>query len=114
MKSKIKLMLLASLVAVAGCSNRTNDMVDTSGPRPLTVEPLVGCVYTLVQIGKYTSMNVIRCPNSSTSTSWQSGKTIQSAVVIDETAVANAKKVLEQAEALKRISPEDKKLLGLQ
>lgn len=46
---------------------------------------LEGCVYQrVVPTNTVPTLHVIRCPNSSTTTRWQSGKTTQSVSVIEE------------------------------
>jgi len=95
---------------------RTDDGFFSSNEiRNISIYPLEGCTYARIVVDKFSTPNlhVIRCPNSSVSTNYKSGKHTANTVVIDNEELAKAKATIERAEALNRISEEDKKLLGI-
>lgn len=76
-----KLLTIAFIaIALSGCDPSARNI---SEQYAMPTE-LSDCTITLLQ-GKYNHLNVVRCPNSSTSTTYRVGKTTQTTVVIDGT-----------------------------
>lgn len=74
-----KLLIIASIaLAITGCTPSAKDISE----QYTLPEELSDCTITYLQ-GKYTYLNVVRCPNSTTSTTYRVGKTTQTTVVID-------------------------------
>lgn len=74
-----KLLIIASIaLAIIGCTPSAKDISE----QYTLPEELSDCTITYLQ-GKYTYLNVVRCPNSTTSTTYRVGKTTQTTVVID-------------------------------
>jgi hypothetical protein len=74
-----KLLIIASIaLAITGCTPSAKDISE----QYTLPEELSDCTITYLQ-GKYTYLNVVRCPNSTTSTTYPVGKTTQTTVVID-------------------------------
>jgi hypothetical protein len=74
-----KLLIIASIaLAITGCTPSAKDISE----QYTLPEELSDCTITHLQ-GKYTYLNVVRCPNSTTSTTYPVGKTTQTTVVID-------------------------------
>lgn len=74
-----KLLIIASIaLAITGCTPSAKDISE----QYTLPEELKDCTITYLQ-GKYTYLNVVRCPNSTTSTTYPVGKTTQTTVVID-------------------------------
>jgi hypothetical protein len=74
-----KLLIIASIaLAIIGCTPSAKDISE----QYTLPEELSDCTITYLQ-GKYTYLNVVRCPNSTTSTTYPVGKTTQTTVVID-------------------------------
>ena len=85
----MKKILTIAFIAIAfsGCTPAAKDIsVDYAMP-----EELKDCTITYLQ-GKYTYLNVVRCPNSSTSTTYPVGKTTNTTVVIDGETYAKVEK----------------------
>lgn len=81
-----KLLLVAAVasVALAGCSgSNTPQQLKTSFPLD-KIRGLEDCTFNRVDPGDvYSVITVVRCPNSTTSTTYQMGKTTATVVVID-------------------------------
>ena len=74
-----KLLIIASIaLAITGCTPSAKDISE----QYTLPEELKDCTITYLQ-GKYTYLNVVRCPNSTTSTTYPVCKTTQTTVVID-------------------------------
>ena len=74
-----KLLIIASIaLAITGCTPSAKDISE----QYTLPEELSDCTITYLQ-GKYTYLNVVHCPNSTTSTTYPVGKTTQTTVVID-------------------------------
>ena len=74
-----KLLIIASIaLAITGCTPSAKDISE----QYTMPEELKDCTITYLQ-GKYTHLTVVRCPNSTTSTTYPVGKTTQTTVVID-------------------------------
>ena len=74
-----KLLIIASIaLAITGCTPSAKDISE----QYTLPEELSDCTITYLQ-GKYTYLNVVRCPNSTTSTTYPVGKTTQTTVIID-------------------------------
>jgi hypothetical protein len=74
-----KLLIIASIaLAITGYTPSAKDISE----QYTLPEELSDCTITYLQ-GKYTYLNVVRCPNSTTSTTYPVGKTTQTTVVID-------------------------------
>lgn len=65
-----KLLLLLPLLLLTGCESRPIDQRDYTIQRLDNIPELRGCIYLKLDSG---NLKVIRCPNSSTITQWQSG-----------------------------------------
>ncbi|CAB4134432.1 hypothetical protein UFOVP273_62 [uncultured Caudovirales phage] len=78
-----KLLAILSLVALSACVADYSD--DTSHYSRLPAE-LVDCKIYYLSSDKGQQITVMRCPNSQTSTTYKSGKSQRSAIVIDGTA----------------------------
>jgi hypothetical protein len=74
------LIILAGLfiLGLTGCDNKYSTM-----NFPIIPDELKDCKFYNVQNEKGQSVNVVRCPNSATSTTYQVGKTRSTTVVID-------------------------------
>ena len=74
-----KLLIIASIaLAITGCTPSAKDISE----QYTLPEELSDCTITYLQ-GKYTYLNVVRCPNSTTSTTYPVGETTNTTVVID-------------------------------
>lgn len=83
-----KLLIIASIaLAITGCTPSAKDISE----QYTLPEELSDCTITYLQ-GKYTYLNVVRCPNSTTSTTYPVGKTTQTTVVIDGETYAKVEK----------------------
>jgi hypothetical protein len=73
-----RMMILAALLAVGGCSNGYKE-------KSFPVKPveLSDCRFFELNNADGGSITVARCPNSSTTTTYKSGKTTRSTVIID-------------------------------
>lgn len=105
------LMVISMAIFMVGCAKETTE-VSYKYELP---EGLKDCkVYYLQGEGVLASyMRVVRCPNSQTSSSYTSGKTTQSVTTIDGLAAEVKDKTL-KLEALKKLTPEERKALGLE
>lgn len=76
----MKKLLTIAFIAIAfyGCTPSAKDISE----QYTIPEELKDCTITYLQ-GKYTYLNVVRCHNSTTSTTYPVGKTTQTTVVID-------------------------------
>lgn len=114
MKKTLTILLLS--LSLIGCSKAESDGPSKKGTvvdlQPITTPGFEGCVFGDLYYSNYSSMKVIRCPTT-TSANYRSGKsTIQSTTV--EVQPDPAAILLEQKrQALSRISPQDRQLLGL-
>lgn len=77
MNKFVRISLAATAVVLAGCSPSYESM-----SMPVLPDELKDCKFYLVSNGPI-SMRVVRCPNSATSTTYTSGKTTRTDVVID-------------------------------
>lgn len=83
-----KLLIIASIaLAITGCTPSAKDISE----QYTLPEELSDCTITYLQ-GKYTYLNVVRCPNSTTSTTYPVGKTTNTTVVIDGETYAKVEK----------------------
>jgi len=71
-------MILAVLLAVGGCSNGYKEQ-----SFPIKPVELSDCRFFKLTNDDGNVITVARCPNSSTSTTYKSGKTTRSTVIID-------------------------------
>lgn len=72
---------------------------------------LAGCKAFYVEVD-YRAMNVVRCPNSTTSTTYTVGKSTETIITIDA-AKAQLEKIQARDALLNRMSTEEKELLGI-
>ena len=76
----MKLILILGLaLALMACEPETKDIKQNY----IVPEELSDCTFTLMKNTDGESMRVVRCPNSTISTSYNVGKTRQTTVVID-------------------------------
>ena len=73
----VKISLAAAAVVLAGCSPNYNSL-----SMPVLPDELKDCKFYYVSNGGV-SMRIVRCPNSTTSTTYQDGKIKRTDVVID-------------------------------
>lgn len=73
----VKISLAAAAVVLAGCSPNYNSL-----SMPVLPDELKDCKFYIVTDG-IRELRVVRCPNSTTSTTYSSGKTSRTDVVID-------------------------------
>jgi hypothetical protein len=81
----MKKVLFAATLAmiVTGCGDGTQQKLEASHSLA-NVKGLEDCVYNKVDPGgHYTSITVVRCPGSTTSTTYPVGKRTETVVVID-------------------------------
>lgn len=76
----IILALLASLVTLAGCEDKATEMHFPAMPSELK-----DCKFFRLSNNSGDGLTVARCPNSTTVTTYPSGKTHRSTVVVDGT-----------------------------
>lgn len=72
-----RLIAIAALAFVAGCAPSSSKITF-----PVVPDELHDCTFHEISDGM-TRIKVARCPNSTTSTTYQQGKTTSTAVVID-------------------------------
>lgn len=89
----------------------------TKKTMPLQAIGLEGCTYVELETPfGVPTLHIIRCPNSSTSTQWETGgnknRQRHSLNTLDGE-VEKARETIKRAEALQRMTPEDRKVLGL-
>lgn len=72
------LIFVIIAISVAACTPSATNVSDSYA----LPDELKDCTITNLQ-GRYTYLNVVRCPNSSTSTTYPMGKTQQTTIVID-------------------------------
>lgn len=77
MNKFVRISLAATAVVLAGCSPSYESM-----SMPVLPDELKDCKFYHVSNGEI-SMRIVRCPNSATSTTYTSGKTTRTDVVID-------------------------------
>ncbi len=75
-----KILIAISITALAAC---TPSYTDETGKYTVLPEELKDCKIYEIYNGNGNRMNVMRCPNSTTTTKVPSGKTSRTAVVID-------------------------------
>jgi hypothetical protein len=76
-----RLIVILGLLALAGCTQPQQPVATTDLKQ---VPGLTDCTYHRFYSGHgSTTLIAVRCPNSSTTTTYQSGKTSTSVVVID-------------------------------
>lgn len=74
-----RVLLIASCLLIAACNPHSEDAtVDF----PVMPKELSDCKIYWIS-GKYRALYVVRCPNSTTSTTYRQGKTSATTVVID-------------------------------
>ena len=73
-----KLIVILSVVVLAGCTDRAR-IVNFSAMPP----ELLDCKVYAISNSNGEHITVMRCPNSTTSTTYPSGKTTKSTIVID-------------------------------
>ena len=77
MNKCVRISLAVAAVVLAGCSPGYESL-----GMPVLPDELKDCKFYRVSNGEI-SMRVVRCPNSTTSTTYTSGKTTRTDVVID-------------------------------
>lgn len=77
MNKLVRISLAAAAVVLAGCSPNYNSL-----SMPVLPDELKDCKFYIVTDG-IRELRVVRCPNSTTSTTYSSGKTSRTDVVID-------------------------------
>ena len=82
MKLSLKTIVLSLVTAflLTGCEPSYKDYTESFTNLP---EGLKDCKIYGIQNGNYMSLSVVRCPNSTVSTTYKSGKTTTTTVVID-------------------------------
>lgn len=73
----VKISLVTAAVVLAGCSPSYESM-----SMPVLPDELKDCKFYHVSNGEV-RMRIVRCPNSATSTTYTSGKTTRTDVIID-------------------------------
>ena len=73
----VKISLVAAAVVLAGCSPNYNSL-----SMPVLPDELKDCKFYIVTDG-IRELRVVRCPNSATSTTYASGRSTRTDVVID-------------------------------
>jgi intein/homing endonuclease len=99
------ILILITLVSFMACSKKTQEYTDSF----LLPEELKDCKIFWMRGENVGSMKIVRCPNSSTTTSYEDGKT-QKDITVAETEMSEAK--LKES-ALNKLTEEEKKVLGL-
>lgn len=77
---KRTLLILAAMLALAGCNPGYQEVDDSYRVRP---DHLKDCQITRLDGSNGGYIYVVRCPNSTTSTTYKVGKSHQSTVTID-------------------------------
>ena len=80
MKKIIALAAIAASVIAAGCTPRAEDVGPTFTVRP---KELADCSFHYLTNTNGQRLTVVRCPNSTTSTTVPSGKSTQTVVTVD-------------------------------
>lgn len=113
---KIFMLIMVSIL-FAGCGNRGETINKTH--RFTLNEELKDCkIYTLISepnsMGFKQYLQVVRCPNSSTTTNYRNGKRDESVTVVEAPVeTEDQKKEQLKASALEKLSPEEIKALGI-
>lgn len=77
-----------------------------------------GCYSSILWVQENFNVIAVRCPNSSTSVRYQSGKISRYVPTVDHSSVEAARQLIEQdnarKQALDKLTEQDRKLLGLE
>ena len=115
MKQTIITILSVVSIFMMGCAKETKEISE----KYELPEGLKDCkVYYLQAGGLGTFLNVVRCPNSQTTTTFTAGKATHSVTLVeDPSEKAKAEEKLREINAkesaLKKLTPEDRKALGI-
>lgn len=78
-----KLLVVAISVLLAGCNPGEGGYTDAKSRFPKLPKELKDCQIFYVESVYQSTITVVRCPNSETSTTYQAGKTTQTVITID-------------------------------
>lgn len=100
---KKSLFVLSLVLVLTGCSKETKNITE----KFILPDGLKDCQVYFLQSSAINHIQVVRCPNSDTTTSYSSGKTRRSVTVVEE------KEASLKESALNKLSAEEKQALGL-
>lgn len=114
MKNSIFAVAIAAIMLLGGCSEA--GVYSTSYDDIIKKEKaLSGCSVYSVSNGNGSNIIIVRCPNSTTSTTYKSGKTTQTTVVAElENLNAQIEELSLKRNALEKLTEEEKKALGIE
>lgn len=75
---KLKLLLISAMIVLAGCTPSAKQIFPEVLPDGLT-----DCKFYSITDSNGLTMRIVRCPNSSVSTKWKSGKTEYRLATVD-------------------------------
>lgn len=106
----MKKILIIAMIAISGCSYEKQSQ-DISGNFILNND-LKDCKINWIRSDRGSSLHVVRCPNSQTTTTTLEKHPVTTAVI--ETLEKEVQDKQLKLEALKKLSPQERKALGLE